>query len=94
MAGVSARGSGRVVVADSAVTSGRASGVHISEEASATVEHCRVEGNGLCGVELSGSAATLVARRNVVRGNGGCAAFALPSPQCAGCVQLEGNDVG
>jgi len=93
MAGVSARGSGRVVVADSAVTSGRASGVHISEDASATVEHCRVEANGLCGVELSGSAATLVARRNVVRGNGG-EAFALPSPQCGGCVQLEGNDLG
>ena len=75
------------------ISDGRASGVHVSEQATAELFDSVVSGNKLCGVEIEGGVreggvAALIARRNVLRGNGGDAVCA---PQSAAAV-LEGNE--
>ena len=96
MAGVSVRGSARATLTGNRITDGRASGVHVSEAATAEAVGNTVWGNQLCGLELDGHNATLVARRNDLRGNGG-ESLSLAEPGMIGEAPpplLEDNLVG
>ena len=93
MAGVSVRGAASAALVGNTVTNGRASGVYVSESASAEVSDNLIRGNQLCGLELDGAGATLVARRNKLGGNGGDA-MSVPAEggRMRGCV-FEDNVV-
>ena len=71
MAAVSARGHATTSIIGNTIRDGRASGVHVSEAARATLEENEVRRNKLCGVEVEGQDASLIARRNKLEKNGG-----------------------
>ena len=91
MAGVSLRGSVRASLEGNRIVDGRASGVYVSDGATAELFGNVVTGNLLCGIEVEGSAAILIARRNELYPNGSdpiCLPPA-PNPSC----EMEENQV-